>query len=139
MKVLLDTCAVSDYNKPLQYPALVAFVDSLPDEVLFVSVLTLGEIVKGIDMLPPGQKKAALQAWYAGLLAAYSDRILPIDPETAEVWGRITAACAARNLDLPAVDGLIAAAALRHGLAVLTRNEKHFRQTGAAVVNPWSV
>ncbi|MBC8120592.1 MAG: type II toxin-antitoxin system VapC family toxin [Gemmatimonadaceae bacterium] len=138
MKVLLDTCAVSDYNKPLKYPALVAFVDSLPDEALFVSVLTLGEIVKGIDMLPQGLKKDTLQAWYAGLLAAYSDRILPVDPETAEVWGRITSACAARNLDLPAVDGLIAATALQHGLAVLTRNEKHFRQTGAVVVNPWS-
>lgn len=139
MKVLLDTCAVSDYNKPLKYPALAAFVDSLPDDALFVSVLTLGEIVKGIDMLSDGQKKDALQVWYAGLLTAYSDRILPIDPETAEVWGRITAACAARNLDLPAVDGLIAAAALEHGLAVLTRNEKHFRQTGVTVVNPWSV
>ncbi len=102
-----------------------------------MSVLTLGEITKGIGMLPQGQKRNALQSWYDGLLAAFSDRILPIDPETAEVWGRITATCTAQNLDLPAVDGLIAAAALRHGLAVLTRNEKHFRHTGATVVNPW--
>lgn len=136
MKVLLDTCAICDYRRPTKYPGLVAYIDCLPDDALFLSVLTLGEITRGIEALPATQKQIDLRLWYAGLIANFQDRILLIDPETAEIWGRLTAV-ATPSSALPAIDGLIAATALRHGLSVLTRNEKHFRLAGVGVINPW--
>lgn len=137
MRLLLDTCLLSELQKPDGAASVKAFTASLPAESLFVSVISLGEIAKGITLMAEGRKRQVLLAWQAGLATQFGDRITPIDLETAEIWGQLTASGQRRGLAIPAADGLIAATALRHGLHVATRNTPHFEAAGAMVINPW--
>ncbi len=137
MRVLLDTCTLAELRKPDGEPSVRAAVAAIPDADLFVSVLTVGEIAKGVALLPAGRKKQALAAWLVGLETLYADRILPVDVETARIWGETTARAQKRGVVLPAVDALLAATALRHGLHVMTRNGRHFEAGGSLVVDPW--
>jgi len=139
VRVLLDTCVLSELRNPHGSGAVKAFIAPLPDSALFVSVLTLGQIAKGVALLPHGKKKRELDAWRAGLSGRFADRIVPLDEETAEIWGELTAASLKRGITIPATDGLIAATALRHGLHVGTRNTPHFEAAGAMVINPWRI
>lgn len=137
MKVLLDTCTIAELRKPKPDASVVAAVSAVPDEKLFLSVVSVGEIVKGIGLLAAGKKRNELSAWLAALEGQFSERILPIDVETGRIWGELTARARKKGLVVHAADGLIAAAALRHGLHVMTRNEGDFKATGARIVNPW--
>ena len=137
MRVLLDTCILSELRKPDGEAAVKSFVASLPAKSLFVSVITVGEIAKGVSLLRAGRKKQALAAWLRGLTTAYEDRILTIDQETGENWGELSAAAQKRGVNIPVADGLIAATAQRHGLHVATRNTGHFDATGVMLINPW--
>mgnify|MGYP001106666490 FL=1 len=137
MKVLLDTCTLAELRKPKPDGAVVAAVSAIPDEKLFLSVVSVGEIVKGIGLLAAGKKRNELTAWLAALVDQFSERILPIDVETGKVWGELTARAQKKGLMVHAADGLIAATALRHGLHVMTRNEGDFKASGVRVVNPW--
>ena len=112
-------------------------MDGLPDSLLHVSVISLGEIAKGVALMPESRRKRRLEAWRATLAGQFEDRILPLDRETAELWGELTAAARKQGVAIPAADGLIAATAHRHGLHVATRNTGHFEQAGAMVINPW--
>lgn len=116
---------------------MTAFIDGLPDSLLHVSVITMGEIARGVALLPDGRKKQTLVSWRAALVGQFCDRILAVDQETAELWGELTAAGQKRGTSIPTADGQIAATALRHGLHVATRNTRHFEAAGAMVVNPW--
>ncbi len=104
---------------------------------LFISVITVGELVKGISSLSASKKRASYEAWLAGLENEFASRFLPIDLETSRIWGEVMAACAAKGKKIPAVDGLIAATAMRHGMHLMTRNTKDFAATGVLLVNPW--
>ena len=137
MKSLLDTCTVAELRKPDGNAAVKAAVSVIPDSDLFLSVLTLGEIAKGIDLLEPGRRRKALTAWLAGLEAQFADRILAVDIETARIWGELTARAQRNGVIFPGIDGLLAATALRHGLHVVTRNGRHFEATGALIIDPW--
>jgi predicted nucleic acid-binding protein len=137
MRLLLDTCVLSELRKPDREELVVRVISALPDQYLYVSVLTVGEIVKGIALLDESKKKRDLKAWLLGLETQFEERILGIDAETAEIWGQSTAAAALNGISIPAVDGLIAATAVRHGLTVATRNIRHFQECGAKVINPW--
>lgn len=137
MKLLLDTCVLSEMRHPQGSPAVKQAILRRSDADLFLSVLTLGEIQKGIALHHDPQKKRRLAAWLDGLMHQFSDRILPLDPEIACLWGQIDAAARQKKLILPAIDGLIAATAIHHGLAVATRNSAHFELAGARVFNPW--
>ena len=137
MKTLLDTCTLSELRKPSPNPAVVAAVQAIPDAQLYVSVLSLGEIAKGIGLLAAGKKRDAHTAWLAALEVQFSDRIIGVDIETAKLWGELTARAQKKGIVIPATDGLIAATALRHGLHVMTRNESDFKASGARIVNPW--
>lgn len=139
MKVLLDTCAIAELRKPKPDAAVVAAVRAVPDEKLFLSVLSVGEIAKGVALLPAGRKRSELAAWLDALEHEFSERILPLDVEIARIWGEMTARAQKKGLVVAAADGLIASTALRHKLRVMTRNEKDFQPTGVRVVNPWSV
>jgi len=112
-------------------------VDSLNEEEIFVSVLSLGEIFKGISLLRESTKKSELQSWLQSLERDYADRLLSIDLETCRLWGELTATAQKAGRVLAATDGLIAATALRHGLRVMTRNTADFEPTGVLVINPW--
>ena len=137
MKVLLDTCVLSEARKPDGSPNVKAFLESIPEENLYVSVLTLGEITKGIERLPDGRKKVSLQHWADKLQTVFRDRLIGVDQATAEIWGRLTARAEQEGHTIPAVDGLLASTALRHDFKIATRNSKHFRATRAGLVDPW--
>jgi toxin FitB len=138
MRVLLDTCVLSELRQPRGNPAVKAAVDLIPDDALYLSVLTLGEIARGIAMLPAGRKKRSLEAWLTGLEGPFADRILPVDHETARLWGELSARVRRAGLVLSTVDGLLAATALRHGLHFMTRSVPHFAATGVLIVDPWA-
>jgi predicted nucleic acid-binding protein len=137
VKSLLDTCTVAEIRKPGGNPAVKAAVAEIADADLFLSVLTVGEIAKGIALLTPGPKKKTLNSWLAGLESQFGDRILTIDIETARIWGELTARAQKTGVTIPAADGLLAATALRHGLHIMTRNTRQFEATGVLIVDPW--
>jgi predicted nucleic acid-binding protein len=134
---LLDTCVLSELRHPKGHPGVRQAVDALNAEELFVSVITIGEIVKGISRLRETSKKRALEAWMNTLERDYGDRLLSIDLETCRLWGELTASAEKAGRVVPATDGLIAATGLRHGLRVMTRNTADFEPTGVLLLNPW--
>lgn len=137
MRLLVDTCVISEVQKPNGNATVRAAFEQTNPYDLFLSVITLGELTRGVLLLPPGQKKRKLSAWLLSLENAFGDRILSLDLEAAHLWGEITAHAQAGGIVVPASDGLIAATALRHGLHVMTRNVRHFAATGVPVLNPW--
>ena len=134
MSFLIDTCALSELVRPKPSPWVIAWFDTTPSSLLFVSVLTLGEIREGIERLTASRRRARIVSWLETELPAwFEDRVLPVDTGVADEWGRLTA----RSENIPAIDGLIAATALRHRLTVVTRNEADFAATGVELLNPW--
>jgi predicted nucleic acid-binding protein len=107
------------------------------EEELFVSVITIGEILKGISLLRGSPKRRALESWLQTLERDYGDRFLSIDLETSRLWGELTASAQKAGRVVHATDGLIAATALRHGLRVMTRNTADFEPAGVLLLNPW--
>lgn len=138
MRVLLDTCVLSELVRPKGHPAVQNAVGALEDDELFVSVLSIGEIVKGIALLKESRKRRELAAWLQELERNCGSRLLPVDLETCRIWGEVTAAAQKAGRQVAATDGLIAATALRHGLHVMTRNRSDFEPVGVLVINPWS-
>lgn len=139
MRALLDTNVLAELVKPNASPAVKAALDAIPAANVFLSVLTVGEIVKGIALLAPGQRKKHLTKWLAGLEDQYGERVLPLDVETARIWGELTARTQKTGVVIPPTDGLLAATALRHGLHVMTRNTRHFEASGALIIDPWQL
>ncbi len=137
MRVLLDTCVLSELRKPQADEGVRQAVDELPDDDLFVSVISVGEIAKGIALLNDGRRKRELQSWLQTLERDYVVRILQVGRETAHIWGELTATARRNGRFISASDGLIAATARRHGLHVMTRNVADFEPTGAMLINPW--
>ena len=134
MSFLIDTCVLSELVKPRPSQEVSGWFDAAPPDTLFVSVLTFGEIRKGVEKLPDGRRRATIVAWLeTDLPKWFEDRVLPIDAGVADEWGRLMA----RPGNIPAIDSLIAATALRHRLAVVTRNEADFAATGVDLLNPW--
>jgi len=138
VKVLLDTCVLSELRRPKGHPGVRRAIDALESEDLFVSVLSVGEITKGIALLKESKKKRDLQSWLQNMEGHYADHVLPVDLETSHIWGELTAAAQKLGKIVPAGDGLIAATARRHGLHVMTRNTEHFEPTGVLLLNPWT-
>ncbi len=137
MAYLLDTCVLSEVWKPRPDAGVIAwFEDSLEDE-LFLSVLTFGELRKGIDRLPAGKKRERLAADYGALRSRYGARVLPVTDVVAERWGTLAAAAAQRGAHLHVVDGLLGATALVEGLTFVTRNVVDFAPTKALLLNPF--
>jgi toxin FitB len=137
VRVLLDTCALSELRLARPDAGVARAIQELDGEDLFVSVISIGEIAKGVALLQDGHKKRLLQTWLQTLERHYKDRLLPIDVETSRMWGELTAAAQQAGRTIPASDGLIAAVAKRHGLYVMTRNTADFEPTGVSLLNPW--
>lgn len=138
MKYLLDTCLISELVKKEPNPGVVNWLDEQDELTLFLSVLNLGELQKGISKLPEGTKKDELQAWIGlDLVERFAGRILDIDLETALCWGRIQGEAERAGEKLPVMDSLIAATAAAHGLVVVTRNVRDMERCGVRVCNPW--
>lgn len=134
---LIDTNVISELVRPRPDARVKTWVASVDEDLLFLSVLTIGEIRKGIALLPDASRRAALEAWLDGHLAVRFDgRILPIDLRIAERWGRMAAQVAPKH-QLPVIDGLLAATAVEHNLTFVTRNTKDVIATGVPAFNPW--
>ena len=135
MTLLLDTVIVSELRRARPDPGVTRWMSKQADDQLYLSVVTLGEVERGIEKrrADDPQFAATLEAWLENLARLYADRILPVTPAIARRWGRLSAQLGHDGADL-----LIAATALTHGLAVVTRNTKHFEPAGVAVVNPFS-
>ncbi|MDJ0693017.1 MAG: type II toxin-antitoxin system VapC family toxin [Mastigocoleus sp. MO_167.B18] len=138
MRVLLDTCVLSELYKPIPLESVKNAVNSLLDNDIYISVITLGEISKGISLLSESRCKRDLSVWFNNIEHIYAERVLQIDSEIAAIWGEITAIAQKKGFILAAADGLIAATALRHGLYLMTRNVKDFEVTGVLLLNPWN-
>jgi len=134
---LLDTVIISELRKPLHQrnPNLVKWIEAVSSQDLFVSVVTIGEIERGIErqrQVNP-QFAANLAVWVDVILRTYEGRILPVDIAIARRWGRLSHQIGNKGLDLA-----IAATALEHGLTVVTRNVADFERTGVSVLDPFS-
>ncbi len=140
MNYLLDTCVVSEVVKKKPDSTVIQWLKAQNEECCFLSVLTLGELQKGISRLPDGQKKRTLQTWVdTDLRQRFSDRILSVDIDVAEHWGELSAQAEKAGRVVPAIDGLIAATAAAHGLTVVTRNTKDIEPTAVSLLNPWKI
>ena len=137
MRVLLDTCVLSELHRPQPHPGVRRAVKQAAGEDLFISVISTGEIAKSIALLKESSNKSTLSTWLQALERDYADRVLAIDLETSHLWGELTASAQKTGNVIPAADGLIAATARRHGLHLMTRNTEHFEAAGVAMVNPW--
>lgn len=138
MSFVLDTRALSELARPEPDAGFMAWFDQQDAVNLFISVLTIGEIEKGIAALPASRKRTNLANWLTTLRGVYGARVLPIDDAIAALWGRMAADAARRGRPLSVIDGLIAASAQHHGYCVVTRNSADFEPTGVPVLNSWT-
>lgn len=138
MSYLLDTCVLSEYTKKQPDPGVLAWVAGMPESELHLSVITLGEIQRGIERLADSPRKTALQTWlHDDLRLRFGPRLLPVDSEVMLGWGVLAARLEKSGRVLPFADGLIAAACMRQNLILVTRNVRDFEDTGVQIINPW--
>ncbi|VAW43313.1 hypothetical protein MNBD_CHLOROFLEXI01-782 [hydrothermal vent metagenome] len=138
MNYLLDTCVISELIVKEPNPKVVTWADSLADECTFLSVLTIGEIQRGISKLPDSKRKRTLVDWLAtDLLGRFRGRLLVLDTAVLLKWGKLTAQLEAKGRPLPAIDSLFAAQALTHKMRFVTHNIKYFAGTDVNLLNPW--
>lgn len=138
MKYLLDTCVISELVKKRPSQALTKWLSQQDEFSLFMSVITIGELQKGIGKLPESNRRLELQEWVANdLLRRFTGRILNIDLSVAEKWGEISAASEKTGRPVPVLDGLLMATAQSFGLTFVTRNISHVETTDASLFNPW--
>ncbi len=135
---LLDTNCLSELSRNRPNTHVAAWARSIDEKLLYVSVLTLGEIRKGTTLLPAGTKRAQLERWLdVQLPTQYSERLLPVNVEIAEIWGAMAGKARLKGVALAIIDGLIAATGKHHDLAVVSRNVRDFRMWDITVINPW--
>jgi toxin FitB len=136
---LLDTCVVSELVRPRPKASVVSWVLERDEDELFLSVITIGELEKGIAKLPESRKRVALEQWVRRELAdRFRGRLLAIDSGVAARWGAMAGASEARGPPLPVIASLIAAMSLQHDLTVVTRNTDDLERCGARCFNPWT-
>jgi predicted nucleic acid-binding protein len=135
---LLDTNCLSELVRPKPEPRVLEWMEGADEEMLYLSVLTLGVIRKGVGALSQGKRRTRLEAWLeVDLQARFAGRIVPIDGAIADRWGSISAQTKRRGKALPVIDGLIAATALHHDFTVVSRNANDFQHSLVRVFNPW--
>lgn len=136
---LLDTNVISELIKPKPEPKVTTWIDGTDEELLFLSVLTLGEIRKGVVLLPRSARRNSLEAWLSKELPIrFSNRILSVDQEVADRWGNLSGLTSARGVHVGVIDGLLAATAIEHNLTMVTRDTRDVAATGVALFNPWT-
>lgn len=138
MNYLLDTCVISELVAKSPNPEVTGWIDGTEEVRLYLSVITIGEIRKGIEKLSGSKRKKALDAWLNDeLLIRFDGRIVSIDTEVMLAWGKLTGALEVKGKPMSAIDPLIAASALNGGFSLVTRNEDDFKESGVPIINPW--
>ena len=130
---LLDTDALSELEKPRPDPGLLAWLETMDWLDLYLSVITIGELWKGIAELPPGRRRRSLEAMFELIPDRFHNRIIAVDYPVAVKFGEIQAQAG----PLPSLDTLIAATALTRQLTLVTHNTRYMARTGAAILDPW--
>ncbi len=137
MRYLLDTCVISELVKPVPNRKVIDWLNELPSEALFLSVITIGELRKGLTRIPDSKRKQRLTVWLNTLLEDYRERIFPIDLMVAENWGIIQGNAENAGIPMSSIDGLLAATTYTHNLTLATRNENDFISSQIPIINPW--
>lgn len=138
MKYLLDTNVISELISKQPDEKVIRWIDGIDDQLVYLSVITIGEIQRGIEKLADGHRKRALRVWLKeDLLLRFEEKILDNDIPVIFTWGKLIAELESKGRPLPAIDSLIAATALHHDLHLVTRNEQDFAGTSLSVINPW--
>lgn len=139
MRYLLDTNVISEGLNPRPNAAVITWGDSQSELDLFISVLSFGEIRKGVELRYHDARRAEIENWLITMLPRqFRGRILPVDEDVAQQWGRIAAEAQKKGRVLPAIDGLLIATASLYGMTLVTRNERDCSGRGVPVLNPWS-
>ena len=140
MNYLFDTNVLSELTAKNPDANVVVWVESIDQENIFLSVVAIGELKKGIEKLPGSRKKKDLISWLENdLLIRFRERIIPLDLPVMLVWGTMVAELEKAGTPLPAIDSLLAASASQRGLTLVTRNTKDFEPAGIPLINPWIV
>jgi toxin FitB len=139
MNYLLDTCLISELAKSNPDEKVVNWVLSENETNFYVSVLTFGELHKGVEKIPESKKKEELRSWIADALKnRFQNRVIGIDMRVSILWGKIQCFAEKNGRPMPAIDSLIAATGIAYDLTVVTRNLSDMEQSGARLLNPWS-
>jgi len=136
---LLDTNVISEFNRHGEPKRLVKqWLEAADTDSLYTSVLTIGEIRFGVELLPPSKRRTQLEQWLnRDLPEWFEGRILPVDQSISDRWGLLRAQAQMKGRPLSVIDALLAATALHHNLTLVSRNVSDFSVVGLAVVNPW--
>ncbi len=138
MRFLLDTCVLSELVSRRPSPSVVEWVDSVDPDSVYLSVITVGEIRRGIELARDEERKRRLDAWLTTeLLFRFRDNLVPFDTGVLLTWGALTGRLERNGTPMPAIDSLIAATVLHHDLTLATRNVADFKNSGATLFNPW--
>jgi len=138
MNYLLDTCVISELIKKNPDPNVLRWISDEEEAALYLSVLTFGEIHKGIEKLPRSKKKEQLHKWVnSDLRERFKNRIINLDMAVATKWGEIQGQAELAGRPMSLIDGLISATGIFYDLIVVTRNTKDMEQSGVSLVNPW--
>ncbi len=138
MKFLLDTCVISEIIRQKPSRKVIKWIKKENESNLFISVLTLGELHKGIEKLPESKKKEELHNWVENdLKERFCNKIIDIDIQVAMMWGKIQGMTERIGRPMPAIDSLIAATGITYHLTVVSRNTSDMKESGVALLNPW--
>jgi toxin FitB len=137
MNYLVDTNVLSELAKPLPADGVLAWFHANQSH-LYVSSVTIGEIRKGLELMPAGRRKESLKVWFKAICETMEGRILSFNTATAHVWGQMVGSLEKKGIQLPTIDSQLAATAQRNGLTMVTRNMADFQNTGVKLLNPFS-
>ena len=137
--IVLDTNVVSEAMKPEQYPAVRAWLNDQAAETLYLSSVTLAELLFGIAALPAGKCQDMLAQTLDGLMGLFRDRILPFDTDAARRYADLAVTARTGGRGFPTTDGYIAAIAVSRGFIVASRDTAPYEAAGVSVINPWIV
>ena len=139
MSFLLDTSVISEGARPRPNPGVMDWLASMDEEQLFLSIVSLAELRHGIERMDDGRRKTGLDIWLTEqLVPRFEERLLPVDPGTADQWSRIVARTQAAGRSIGVLDAFLAAHARQHQLTLVTRNVSDFEVTGIRLFNPWA-
>ncbi len=139
MKYLLDTCVISELVAKQPSANVLEWIDSVDPDGVYLSVITIGEITKGIEKLPNSRRKQELSDWLENeLLIRFQENLIELDVSILTQWGKLNARLETKGETMPAIDSLIAASALDRELILVTRNVSDFEGTGVEILNPWN-
>jgi predicted nucleic acid-binding protein len=138
VRLLLDTNVLSEVTKPRPEARVLQWLDGLDEDRAFISVVSIAEIRRGVALMNNGRKRDALAEWLSrDLPQRFERRVIPVDEPVALAWGDVMGLAKRSGRGLASMDGLIAATALAHDLALATRNTKDFEGLGIEIIDPW--